>query len=323
MNFASNNFSVNGVSSGDNPELENQHISGINRMEPRSNLIPAHKKDVYYKNKEESVYLQSLNGDYKFAYMLCDKCKEFYTEDFDDSNWDTIDVPSMWQYRGYGKCEYPNVEYPIPFNPPYICRDNPVGYYRKKFQCNPDEKTILHFGGVDNAFYVYINGNFAGFSKGSRIPSEFDITPYIRRGENTIAVKVFSFSDGSYLENQDMLMANGIFRDVYLLHTKKVSLSDFRFISDEKGFDITIDLWEESSDFEVEISLDGKSSVFEAKKHIEARFDLENPKFWNDEEPNCYDLYITIKKDGIPSEIHSKKIGIISSEITGNKLLVN
>lgn len=304
-------------------ELENPEILQINRLPPRSNLIPSDKRDVYYKNKEESVRLQSLNGDYRFAYRQEDSINGFYATDFDDTAWDTIDVPSMWQYRGYGKCTYSNTEYPFPFDPPYIRVENPVGYYRKAFTTKPSERTVLHFGGVDNAFYVYLNGSFVGFSKGSRNPAEFDITPFIKNGENLLAVKVFTYSDASYLENQDMLLASGIFRDVYIIHTEKVSVWDFKVTSDERSFNICVELTEVAEDTLVEIELDGKRQVFRAEKQINARFDLDDPKFWSDEDPNLYPLYITLKKGGVPYEIHSKKIGIISSEIKNGKLLVN
>ena len=304
-------------------ELMNPAICGINRIEARSNLIPADKRGVFYKNKEESTKLQSLNGDFLFAYETRDSIKDYYKENFDDSNWDIIDVPSMWQFRGYGKCKYPNVEYPFPFDPPYIRTENPVGYYRKRFTATPDEKAILHFGGVDNAFYVFLNGSFVGFSKGSRIPAEFDITPYIRKGENLLAVKVFTYSDASYLENQDMLLASGIFRDVYILHTKRVSLRDFRVCSDIGGFDISAELFEKDADTVVEISIDEDVRTFSALEPLCARFDIPSPKLWSDEEPNLYDLYITLKKQGVPYEIHSKRIGIIKSEIKDGKLLVN
>ena len=311
------------VFSNVNKDLQNSEILQINRLSPRSNLIPSDKRDVYYKNKEESVNLQSLNGDYRFAYERADLIGGFYELGFDDSKWDTIDVPSMWQYRGYGKCTYPNTEYPFPFDPPYIRVENPVGYYRKAFTAKAAERAVLHFGGVDNAFYVYLNGSFVGFSKGSRNPAEFDITPFIKDGENLLAVKVFTYSDASYLENQDMLLASGIFRDVYIVYTDKVSLWDFKVSPDEGGFDVSLELTGADADTLVEIELDGKRQEFKAEKQIKARFDLENPKFWSDEAPNLYPLYITLKKSGAPYEIHSKKIGIISSKIKDGKLLVN
>ena len=344
-------------------ELENPALTHINRLPPRSNLIPARKAGVYYKNKEESCLLQNLTGDYQFRYCESDCLSDFYEPELDDSSWDTIDVPSMWQYRGYGKCCYPNVDYPIPFNPPYICCPNPVGYYRRRFEATPGEKTILHFGGVDNAFYVYMNGKFVGMSKGSRNPAEFDVTGLIRTGENLLAVKVFTYSDATYLENQDMLMANGIFRDVYLLHTGKVSLWDYRVTTDLKGFALHLELTEGCPDCTVEIRLGTKACMqadvqaevqvlaqtqicrrFPAEKVIDTYFAIENPKLWNSEEPYLYNLEIYIVKcnevsgknsnsnaydtsdiecHGDILEIHSKRIGMLHSCVAGNQLLVN
>ncbi len=304
-------------------ELCNPKIQGINRLPARANLIPADKRGVYYKNKEDSPYLQSLNGDYSFAYRECDSIEGFFDTRLDDSGWEKIDVPSMWQFRGYGKCKYPNVEYPFPFDPPYIRIENPVGYYRKRFTARKSERAVIHFGGVDNAFYVYLNGEFIGFSKGSRNPAEFDITDALLDGENLLAVKVFTYSDGSYLENQDMLLASGIFRDVYILHTKRASLCDLFVRPDDSGFDISAELSEADEGVTVEICLDGVVREFAAREHIEARFDIEGAIAWCDECPHLYDLYITLKRDGIPYEVHSKRVGIVSSRIKDGKLLVN
>ena len=118
------NFETNNV-------LENPEVTNINRLLPRAVLIPAQKEGVYYKNKEESEYLQSLNGEYDFLYCTQDSVPDFYVPSFDACDWNKIDVPSMWQFRGYGSVCYPNTNYPIPFNPPYIDCENPVGYYRK------------------------------------------------------------------------------------------------------------------------------------------------------------------------------------------------
>lgn len=308
-----------------NPELENQRISGINRLKARSNLIPAGREGVFYKNKEESTYLQSLNGDWKFLYRNSDDVEEFFAQKIDDSAWDSIDVPSMWQYQGYGKCRYPNIMYAIPFNPPYICCENPVGYYRRHFNVEQKHKsTILHFGGVDNAFYVYLNDKYVGFSKGSRIPSEFDVSAFVHEGDNVIAVKVFTYSDATYLENQDMLLANGIFRDVYLLHMDEVYLWDYRVKSSLSGFDIEIELnGADFSGWQVEVELDGIKQAFSAQKQLACSFKLENPKLWNSEEPNLYELVIKILSPDKKAEIHSKKVGILYSEIRDHKFLVN
>lgn len=306
-------------------EVENQTVQQINRLPARSNLIPSQKSGVYYKNKEESEFLQSLNGNWRFLYCEADAPVDFFEAGYDDSHWDTIDVPSMWQYRGYGKCKYPNVDYPIPFNPPYICCENPVGCYRLRFKVDrKSAHTILHFGGVDNAFYVYLNGQFVGFSKGSRIPSEFDLTGLIRDGENLIAVKVYTYSDATYLENQDMLMANGIFRDVYLLHSGEVYLWDWRAFGNPDGFDIELKLHGTSFEgWRVEVYLDGEVCLLDAAPELHCSFGLQNPRLWSDEEPNLYNLVIKIIGPGGESEIHSKKIGILSSYVDGNQIYVN
>ena len=207
-----------------NEKLENQKQLQEGCLKTRATLVPALHKGVFYKNKEESELIQILNGDFRFSYQMEDCLKDFYNLDYDDTDWDLIDVPSMWQYRGYGKPAYPNIEYPIPFHPPFVCCENPVGYYRRTFMAKKCGRTILYFGGVDNAFFVYLNGEYVGFSKGSRLPAEFDITDKMIDGENLLCVKVFTYSDATYLENQDMLLANGIFRDVFLYRLSENSI---------------------------------------------------------------------------------------------------
>ncbi len=311
-----------------NNELENQHILSINRLPARTTVIPAKTSGVFYKNKENSEFIQILNGDWDFSYQKNDCLRNFYSSAYDTSSWDKIDVPSMWQYRGYGVPSYPNVEYPIPFNPPYVCCENPVGYYKRTFFIETKTpKTILHFGGVDNAFYVYLNGEFIGFSKGSRIPAEFDVSNFIKEGYNSISVKVFTYSDATYLENQDMLLSSGIFRDVYLLHLPEVSLWDYRVTTTMNSFTICskFNLGEaaKTKNYKISLSLDGQTAEFEAKDEIEHTFIIENPKLWNAEEPNLYDLIITVKKDNEIIEINSKRVGIMHTECSGRKFFVN
>lgn len=306
------------------PNIENPHVLGINRLAARATIVPAQKKGVYYRNKEESAMLRSLNGDYKFAYCPADDMPEFYAESVSDATWDTIDVPSMWQYRGYGAPTYPNVYYPMPFDPPYIKIPNPVGYYRRTIHIeNPAKHTILHFGGVDNAFYVYFNGEFVGFSKGSRLPSEFDISHLVRKGENLLAVKVFTYSDATYLENQDMLMANGIFRDVYLIETGDTYLWDYRVTTTYNSFTVRAKFHVESTDYTVALTLGDERVELPVAEEISHTFVLKEPKLWNAEEPNLYDLCIELLKDHAAVEVHSKRVGIMHTRVEGNKFLVN
>ena len=305
------------------PNIENHHLLHVNRLKARTTVIPAQKEGIYFRNKEESEFIFSLNGDFKFSYKPYDETPDFYAVDVCDEDWDTLSVPSMWQWQGYGECTYPNIHYPIPFDPPYVKVQNPVGYYRKKFCLDKKYgKTVLHFAGVDNAFYAYVNGKMVGFSKGSRIPAEFDVTDFVKEGENVLAVKVFTYSDATYLENQDMLMGNGIFRDVYLINTDKTTLWDYRVTTTYSSITINAE-FDVDGDATVEFALDGEKVVLPLENEVSHTFTLENAKLWNAEEPNLYDLSISIYKDGKMLETHSKKVGIMHTKVVGNQFLVN
>ena len=305
------------------PNIENQSVLHINRLDARATVVPAERRGVYYRNKYESSLIRSLNGDFRFRYLLGDTERDFYREDLDDSAWDTIDVPSMWQYRGYGLPEYPNIRYSIPFLPPYVKKQNPVGLYRRRFFVErPAGRTILHFAGVDNAFYVYLNGEMIGFSKGSRMPAEFDVTRHIRAGENLLAVKVFTYSDGTYLENQDMLLASGIFRDVFLMETGENTLWDYRVTTTYSSISVEVKL-AVATPYRVRITLDGQTAEYDAADVLKHTFPLENARLWTAETPNLYDLTIELLGDDGIFEVHSKRVGIMHTRVEGNKLLVN
>lgn len=305
------------------PNIENQNVLHINRLGARATVIPAQGRGVYYQNKEESCFIRNLNGDYRFKYLLSDSFKDFYGNDVSDGDWDTIDVPSMWQYRGYGDPEYTNTLYPIPFMPPYVRKQNPVGLYRRTFTVEKVAgRTILHFAGVSGAFYAYLNGEMVGFSKGSRVPAEFDVTSLIRQGENLLAVKVFTYSDASYLENQDMLLANGIFRDVFLIETAKNTLWDYRVTTTYSSISVEAKLCVDSP-YKVRFTLDGERAVYDAAEVVKHTFALDDPKLWNAETPNLYDLNIELFDGDDAFEVHSKRVGIMHTRVEGNKLLVN
>ena len=290
-------------------KIENPNFLQEGNLKPRATIVPATKKKVYFKNKHESSLIQSLNGDYKFCYKNADVIDDFYLTSFNDSDWDIIDVPSMWQYRGYGKPAYPNTEYPIPFNPPYVSCENPVGYYRRTFIAHKNAKSILYFGGVDNAYFVYLNGEYVGFSKGSRLPCEFDVTEKLLEGENLLCVKVFTYSDATYLENQDMLLANGIFRDVLLYNLDDNFVFDYYIKTEENKMLIDLTLEGELEDCSVLVEAGGKALEQKAENSMHFEITIDNVKYWNAEEPFLYDTYITLLKNGVPLEIHSKKIG--------------
>ncbi len=309
--------------------LENQHLLGEHRLPPRSLLLPAQRRGVTNKNFTDSDRVQLLSGNWKFCYLQADTDAPFFLPEKGDDGWDTLPVPSMWQFHGYGSCYYPNVRYCFPYDPPYIHRSNPVGLYRTHFTATKHARTVLRFLGVDNAYFVWLNGQYVGFSKGSRVPAEFDVTAALRDGDNLLAVKVYTFSDASYLENQDMLMASGIFRDVLLIHTGETALWDETILPAREGFRVKTRCTTGDAPATIRLTLcDANGNVCAeseqpAAETGEAFLPLEHAVLWNAEEPYLYTLYTQLLENGAVTEVHTKKCGIAKSEIDGCRLLMN
>ncbi|TKG06583.1 beta-galactosidase [Vibrio lentus] len=210
-------------------EWENQHIT-------HHNVVEAHAPLNGYTSLAEAVGKKSsrtlsLNGVWKFQLFDSPELvsEEFVSEHFDDSSWKSIAVPSNWQMQGFDKPIYTNVKYPFADNPPFVPSDNPTGLYRTHFNCTEPELLDTHrltFDGVNSAFHLWCNGKWVGYSQDSRLPAEFDVSEYLQVGENTLAVMVLRWSDGSYLEDQDMWWLSGIFRDVTLLRKPKIAIED-------------------------------------------------------------------------------------------------
>jgi len=202
-------------------EIENPRLLHLRREPPHASFTPFPDREGASGGRGTSR-VRSLNGIWRFRYCLspAEAPSGFSSEGYDDAGWDALPVPSNWQMRGYGRPQYLNVLYPFPNSPPYVPDANPTGLYRTSFAI-PDEwngmRVFLNFDGVNSAFFAWVNGKMAGFSKGSRLPAEFDITPLVKAGENLLAVEVFQWSDGSYLEDQDMWRLSGIFRSVFLI----------------------------------------------------------------------------------------------------------
>ena len=219
---------------GQQNDWENPNVNQINRLESRATFYSyQNKKLAINDDREASKNFKLLNGTWQFNYVAkpTDAIQNFHKTDFNSNGWKTIDVPSNWEMRGYGTPIYTNTTYPFFSDFPFINHhDNPVGHYIKTFTIGDswsEKDVILHFGGVSSAFYVWVNGEFVGYSEDTRLPSEFDITKLLTKGENKIAVKVFRWSDGSYLEAQDHWRMSGIEREVYLQAVPKVRISDF------------------------------------------------------------------------------------------------
>ena len=221
------------------PDWENAEIFEINKEPGRVFSLPfASRESALKRDWMDSEYVHSLNGTWQFNYVKKpeDRPIDFYKEDYDVSGWGEIKVPSNWQLEGFGIPIYENVRYPFAKDEPRVTSEppknwtayeyrNPVGSYKREFTL-PDSfkgrEVFAHFGGVESAFYLWINGEKVGYSQGSYLPAEFHITKYLKPGKNTIATEVYRWSDGSYLECQDFWRLSGMFRDV-LLYTAKSS----------------------------------------------------------------------------------------------------
>ena len=219
---------------GQQNDWENPSVNQINRLESHATFYSYENAKLAVKDdRKKSKYFKLLNGLWKFNWVVkpADAIQSFEKDNYNSSSWKTIYVPSNWEMRGYGIPIYTNSTYPFFSDFPYINHhDNPVGQYIRTFNIDDswnNKDIILHFGGVSSAFYVWVNGKFVGYSEDTRLPSEFDITKHLKKGENKIAVKVFRWSDGSYLEAQDHWRMSGIERDVYLQAVPKVRISDF------------------------------------------------------------------------------------------------
>lgn len=215
-------------------DWENPNVNQINRLPSVATFYNfENESQAISGEREASKYYKSLNGDWKFSWVAkpADASKTFQESNFDASGWDVIDVPSNWEMRGYGTPIYTNSTYPFFSDFPKINHhDNPVGHYIKSFEVDAsweNRDVILHFGGVSSAYYVWVNGEFVGYSEDTRLPAEFDITDHLVQGENKVAVKVYRWSDGSYMEAQDHWRMSGIEREVYLQAVPKVRLSNF------------------------------------------------------------------------------------------------
>ncbi|HQN03430.1 MAG TPA: glycoside hydrolase family 2 TIM barrel-domain containing protein [Rectinema sp.] len=336
------------ASYGADCDWQNHKLLQIDRLPGRA-YIKRWKdiKSALCNDESKQLGFQKLNGLWKFLYLAAPELSPigFERTDFDDSTWENIEVPSHWQLKGYGKPHYTDVYYQFPVRPPFVPRANPTGIYRHIFFLDDlSRRHILRFHGVDSAFHVWINGKLAGFSKGSRLPAEFDITSLLRTGKNTIVVRVYQWSDGSYLEDQDMWWLSGIFRDVEIYEVPLVSLFD---VSHEISFDdryidafLKIELQienksEEAREVECVISIYDENDFCIENKRTNTQvaasmitnegitLEMKNPKKWSAEIPNLYTLAIELSSKNFILEVVSLQIGFRAIEICQNNFLVN
>lgn len=331
-------------------DWENPQLTGLNRENPHATMVSFQDEQAALSAvRENSPNYLSLDGIWKFYFSKTPEERPywFFKDDYDIRNWDDTDVPSNWQMKGYDPPIYSNITYPFKADPPRIPHEsNPVGSYKRSFRIPSDWKDkeiFLHFGAVSSFFYVWVNEKFAGFSKDSKTPAEFDITSYLRKGKNTLSVEVYRWNDGSYLEDQDFWRMSGIQRTVFLHARPKTYIADFfaRAGLENNYKDGNLDLevllsskLNDGSEYLVEASLyDNNQKIFNEQLNTRLNdnkslvlFSKKFPgiKKWTAETPYLYTLVITLKdKSGNVKESVSSKIGFRKVEIVDSRLLVN
>ncbi len=324
------------------PNWSNPKVLQINTVTPNATLFsyPSLTTAVSYDASTSSHY-QSLNGSWKFHWSSTpeNRPKNFFVKDYNDRNWDTIEVPSNWEIQGYGTAIYSNIPYPFPKEEPHIsANDNPVGSYRRNFEVSSDwqdKQLFITFDGVSSAFYIWVNGQKVGYSQGSRTPATFNITNYIKQGKNQLSVEVYRWCDGSYLEDQDFWRLSGIFRDVYLQARPKTYCSDVRIVTDlDEDFidaDLIVEL-ELGGQLYGSVSIhlddsDGKS-FFTAKSAIKEKVifktRIKSPKKWTSESPYLYTLFVScIDSNGKVLEVVPQRVGFREVDIKDNIFKIN
>lgn len=343
------------------PEWNNNpEIFELNRLKAHASMMsyPSVEQAIEG-NKESSPYYQSLNGTWKFSFSETpeQRIKDFYTTDYDCSGWADMPVPSHWQFQGFDYPQYTNVKYPWAVSepdlkPPFApTKYNPVGSYIRTFTVPESwngQPVFLSFQGVESAFYVWVNGELAGYGEDTFTPSEYDITPYLREGENTLAVEVYRWCDASWLEDQDFWRLSGIFRDVYLYTTPSVHIADFfvrtdldaQFIHADLNVDITLEDYfgQKPGSLSLQMQLyDHKLNKISSTtvaapvsfqegdiQSLKLSAPVEQPKLWSAEKPYLYTLVLTIVDDqGQIEDAVSCKVGFRSFEIKDGLMKIN
>lgn len=321
---------------------ENHQTDGINRMPARAHFLtfPSKEKALLNNNRYTHAF-KNLNGVWKFMFLDAPEYSPegFFNSDFDVTKMDDITVPGNWQLQGYGKMHYSDLWYNFPINPPYVPTENPTGIYKRTFfveESYRDKKIIIRFCGVDSAYHLWINGKEVGYSKVARNESEFDITDLIRVGEeNDVTVRVYQWSDGTYLEDQDMWWESGIFRDVELIGVPKDGINDYKVIADlddeykngifkveaflrtTKEVNVTfelVDAGENTVFTKTVVAKEGKACIDEV---------IADVNHWTAETPYLYKLFMTVEDNGQIVEVIPQNVGFRNIRLNGETFLVN
>lgn len=331
-------------------DWENPAVNEINREAPRAWFIPyataeqARQYDIW-----QSPYIQSLNGTWLFHLSKNPYVRPFYffKDDYDTEDWSTLKVPANWEMHGFDVPIYVNVQYPHEATPPVMQKHyNPVGSYKRTFTIPENwkgQEIYLHFGAVSSAMYVWVNEQQVGYSEDSKTPAEFNITKYLKKGENSLAVEVYRWSDGSYLEDQDFWRMSGLTRDVFLMARNPQHIRDFRvnssLVNNYQDGDLKVDVEvintaATTPSLAVDaVLLDGETKIAEmnqtvqtAAQPVKVSLNATVPaaKAWTAENPNLYQLLITLKDEaGKTIEVLRQDVGFRTIEIKNAQLLVN
>ncbi|MGL5378453.1 glycoside hydrolase family 2 TIM barrel-domain containing protein [Clostridium sp.] len=353
-----------------NPEIfevnrEEAHATFVSYESSEAALEDAKKPIAERGVRVDSKYHKLLNGEWSFSFANkpSEREKDFYKNDYDTSNWDKIQVPGNWQTQGYDQIIYTNNIYPwtdvetpeAPFAPTEF---NPVGSYKRSFEVpedwTKDRRVYLSFQGVESAIYIWINGEYVGYGEDSYTAKDYDITDYLKPGENDISVEVYRWSDGSWLEDQDFIRLSGIFRDVFIYSTPEVRMNDFEVVTElddeyknaELQLEVDLSNYINSKDtYTVEAMLydDEYNKVLDTPINMTTDFtneekfndkatrvvlnekiEIENPKKWSAEKPNLYTLVLSLKdKDGNELEAVNTKVGFREFKVDGKEMLIN
>ena len=347
------------------PEIQDANIIGINKLPPRTAIWPAPSaQEAQNTNYEHSVWVKSLNGKCDFFWSPDPQSRpvNFYKPEFNRNDWKKIEVPSIIERQGYGTPLYVNSTYPFKVNPPFIMDEpnhkyttfkqrNPVGSFCRTFllpeEWGNDKEIILHLAGAGPAAFIWINGEKVGYTQDPRLPAEFSINKYLKKGENLLAIEVYKYCDGSYLEDQDFWRLSGIFRDVFIRAVPKISLWDIYAqpeldLSSHKGkinLHYTPANFTEKRDSDYKINI----SVFSplGKKLVNKNFkikdfapgfgkesklpaiELDTVQLWYDESPIQYKVLVELSKKGKTIEAYKLPVAFRKIEVDGNKILLN
>lgn len=308
---------------------EDLNVMHDKTMSARAYYIPASvRMNDLVEYRERSDRFQLLNGEWKFRYYssIYDVTESFYEKGYDVSGFDQVTVPGVWQMDGYDTHQYTNIRYPFPFDPPYVPQDIPCGAYVHNFEYHREKKAskaFLNFEGVDSCFYVWVNGAYAGYSQVPHATSEFDVTDLLNEGENTLAVLVLKWCDGSYLEDQDKFRMSGIFRDVYLLKRPEKTIRDYYITTDVEKDSVVVKLdMHFSEPVETKVTIEDKYGAVVARGEAAENGVLEltvlNPVLWNAENPYLYQVILTM-----PDEVIVDRIGFRTIEIKDKVVYFN